>query len=35
VRINMVDYFKGAMHMSRMTHGALTPDQFLKLPQGR
>ena len=35
VRINKVDYFKGAMHVSRMTHGALSPDQFLKIPQPR
>jgi Concanavalin A-like lectin/glucanases superfamily len=32
VRINKVDYFNGAIRMSRFTRHALTPDQFLKLP---
>lgn len=35
VRINLVDYFKGAIHSSRFTRRALTPDQFLPLPGPR
>ncbi len=31
VRINKVDYFKGAIRVSRMTRGALTPAEFMKL----
>lgn len=30
VRINRVDYFKGAVRIARMTDQALTPDRFLK-----
>ena len=30
VRINKVDYFKGAILIARMTDRALTPDEFLK-----
>jgi len=32
VRINKVDYFKGAILISRMTRRALSPDEFLKAP---
>ena len=31
VRINRVDYFKGAIHASRMTQRALSPSEFMKL----
>ena len=33
VRINRVDYFKGAIREARMTRRALTPGEFLKLPR--
>lgn len=32
VRINKVDYFKGAIRMARMTRAVLTPEKFLKAP---
>jgi hypothetical protein len=32
VRINLVDYFKGAVAVSRMTRRALTPEEFLRVP---
>jgi hypothetical protein len=32
VRINLVDYFKGAVRMSRMTKRALTTEEFLAVP---
>lgn len=32
VRINKVDYFKGAIRLSRMTRRALTPAEFLPAP---
>jgi hypothetical protein len=32
VRINLVDYFKGAVHSSRFTRRALTPDEFMSVP---
>jgi hypothetical protein len=32
VRINLRDYFKGAILMARMTRRALPVDQFLKMP---
>jgi hypothetical protein len=32
VRINKVDYFKGAILMARMTRRALKPEGFLKMP---
>jgi hypothetical protein len=32
VRINLVDYFKGAIHSSRFTRRALTPDEFMPMP---
>ncbi len=32
VRINKVNYFKGAVHLARFTQHALTPDEFLKVP---
>lgn len=32
VRINMVNYFKGAIHLARFTRRALSPDEFLKVP---
>jgi hypothetical protein len=32
VRINLVDYFKGAIHSARFTRRALTPASFLKVP---
>lgn len=31
-RINLRDYFKGAVFMARMTPRALQPDEFLKMP---
>jgi|GEM_PF-128747 len=34
VRINKVNYFKGAVHLARFTRRALTPAEFLKLPPG-
>lgn len=33
VRINRVDYFKGAIRQARMTKRALAPSEFLKLPR--
>ena len=30
VRINLRDYFKGAIAVSRMTRRALTPEEFLR-----
>jgi hypothetical protein len=33
VRINLVDYFKGAIHRARFTRRALTTSQFLRLPE--
>jgi hypothetical protein len=32
VRINLRDYFKGAIRMSRMTKRALAVEDFLPLP---
>jgi hypothetical protein len=32
VRINLVDYFKGAIHSARFTRRALTPALFMKIP---
>ena len=32
VRITLVDYFKGAIHSSRFTRRALTPEEFLSVP---
>jgi hypothetical protein len=32
VRINLVNYFKGAIHLARFTRRALSPTEFLKLP---
>ncbi|HTV02057.1 MAG TPA: LamG domain-containing protein, partial [Luteitalea sp.] len=32
VRINLIDYFKGAIHSARFTRRALTPDEFVKVP---
>lgn len=32
VRINLVDYFKGAIHSARFTRRALPPTLFLKVP---
>ncbi|MDB5457630.1 MAG: LamG protein [Caulobacter sp.] len=34
VRMNRVNYFKGAIRQARFTAQALTPDQFLRLPEG-
>ena len=34
VRINLVNYFKGAIHSSRFTRRALTPAAFLQVPAG-
>jgi concanavalin A-like lectin/glucanase superfamily protein len=31
VRINLVNYFTGAIHLARFTRHALSPDQFLKV----
>jgi hypothetical protein len=33
VRINLVDYFKGAIRLARFTHRALTPAEFLPSPK--
>jgi hypothetical protein len=33
VRINRVDYFKGAIRLAKFTRRALTTAEFLKLPQ--
>ena len=30
VRINRVDYFKGAIRVARLTRGALSPAEFMK-----
>ena len=32
VRINLVDYFKGAVHLARFTRHALRPSEFLHVP---
>ena len=32
VRINLVDYFKGAIHLARFTRRALSPSEFLTIP---
>jgi Concanavalin A-like lectin/glucanases superfamily len=32
VRINLVDYFKGAIHSTRFSRRALSPDAFMKVP---
>ena len=32
VRINLVDYFKGAIHLARFTRHALRPSEFLRVP---
>jgi hypothetical protein len=32
VRINVVDHFKGAIHVARFTRHALTPAEFLRVP---
>ena len=29
VRINLIDYFKGAVRLARFTRHALTPEEFL------
>jgi Concanavalin A-like lectin/glucanases superfamily len=33
VRVNLVDYFKGALHSARFTRRALRPDEFTHLPE--
>ena len=33
VRINKVDYFKGAIRLARLSRSALRPDEFLKPPR--
>jgi hypothetical protein len=35
VRINLVNYFRGAVHSARFTRRPLAPAEFLKLPAGR
>ena len=35
VRINLVDYFKGAIHAARFTQRALPPSEFLPIPGQR
>jgi hypothetical protein len=35
VRINLVNYFKGAIHSARFTRRALSPSEFLKVPAAR
>ena len=32
VRMNLVNYFKGAIHVARFTKRALSPAEFLKVP---
>jgi hypothetical protein len=32
VRMNLVNYFKGAIHVARFTRRALSPSEFLKVP---
>jgi concanavalin A-like lectin/glucanase superfamily protein len=32
VRLNLVDYFKGAIHVARFTRRALPPSEFLRVP---
>jgi hypothetical protein len=32
VRMNLVNYFKGAIHLARFTRRALSPSEFLKVP---
>jgi Concanavalin A-like lectin/glucanases superfamily len=32
VRMNLVNYFKGAIHLSRFTRRALSPSEFLRVP---
>lgn len=32
VRINLVNYFRGAIHSARFTRRALTPDEFVTIP---
>ena len=34
VRMNLVHYFKGAIHSARFTRRALAPAEFLKVPGG-
>ena len=34
VRINLVDYFRGAVHSTRFTRRARAPGEFLRLPAG-
>lgn len=33
VRINLVDYFKGAIHASRFSRRALSPTEFMRVPE--
>jgi hypothetical protein len=35
VRINLVNYFKGAIYQARFTRSALEVGEFLKMPAGR
>jgi hypothetical protein len=35
VRINLVNYFKGAIHVARFTKRPLSPTEFLPVPEGR
>jgi len=35
VRINRVDYYKGAIRLARMTRGVLRPEEFLKVEPAR
>lgn len=35
VRITLVDYFKGAIHLARFTRRALAPAEFLQVPAGK
>jgi hypothetical protein len=30
--MNLVNYFKGAIHLARFTRRALSPAEFLKMP---
>lgn len=32
VRMNLVNYFRGAIHLARFTRRALPPDEFLRVP---
>lgn len=35
VRLNLIDYFKGAIHAARFTRRALSPGEFMTIPASR